>query len=102
MERSPGMAASLSQCARTSTARRSGQDFWYAQSDGQLDLSSDCRVSSRSGRLGGVGPPATKLFDHIWLSPTLAQKQTAAFIDRRSRHSGDGSDHDPASIALDL
>ena len=49
------------------------------------------------------GQPARyKLFDQIWLSPTLAQKQTAAFIDRRTRHSGDGSDHDPAWITLDL
>lgn len=49
------------------------------------------------------GQPARyELFDQIWLSPTLAQKQTAAFIDRRTRHSGDGSDHDPAWIPLDL
>jgi hypothetical protein len=47
-------------------------------------------------------PARYELFDHIWLSPTPAEKQTGAFIDRRTRHSGDGSDHDPASITLDL
>jgi endonuclease/exonuclease/phosphatase family metal-dependent hydrolase len=54
-------------------------------------------------RFKETGQPARyELFDQIWLSPTLAQKQTAAFIDRRTRHSGDGSDHDPAWIVLDL
>ena len=49
------------------------------------------------------GQPARyELFDQIWLSPALGQKQTAAFIDRRTRHRGDGSDHDPAWITLDL
>ena len=43
-----------------------------------------------------------ELFDHIWLSPSLAPKQTGAFIDRRTKHGGDGSDHDPAWVALEL
>jgi endonuclease/exonuclease/phosphatase family metal-dependent hydrolase len=62
-------------------------------------------------------PPATKswtsrfredgrtdfdLFDQIWLGPALAPKQTGAFIDRRTAKGGDGSDHDPAWVTLDL
>ena len=47
-------------------------------------------------------PAAYELFDQIWLSPALAPKQSAAGIDRRTKHGGDGSDHDPAWIALDL
>jgi Endonuclease/Exonuclease/phosphatase family len=49
------------------------------------------------------GKPAVyTLMDQVWLSPALAAKQTGAFIDRRSKVSGDGSDHDPAWITLDL
>jgi len=50
------------------------------------------------------GKPAVyELLDHIWLSPSLANKQTGAFIHRRThRVSGDGSDHDPASIEINL
>lgn len=47
-------------------------------------------------------PARYELFDQIWLSPSLASKQTGAFIERRTRHSGDGSDHDPAWVALSL
>jgi endonuclease/exonuclease/phosphatase family metal-dependent hydrolase len=49
------------------------------------------------------GEPAHyALYDHIWLSPALAPRRQAAWIDRRSKHAGDGSDHDPAWIELDL
>ncbi|WP_420349902.1 endonuclease/exonuclease/phosphatase family protein [Pelagibius sp.] len=49
------------------------------------------------------GKPAEyHLYDHIWLSPSLAPRQTLAMIDRRTKHGGDGSDHDPAWIELDL
>lgn len=49
------------------------------------------------------GQPAEySLFDHVWLSPTLAAKQTGAFIDRRTKMGGDGSDHDPAWVTLNL
>lgn len=49
------------------------------------------------------GQPARyELFDQIWLSPSLASRQAGAFIGRRSKHSGDGSDHDPAWVTLDL
>ncbi|OGI63811.1 MAG: hypothetical protein A2W18_09070 [Candidatus Muproteobacteria bacterium RBG_16_60_9] len=47
-------------------------------------------------------PASYELYDQLWLSPALAPKQTAAWIDRRSKHSGDGSDHDPAWVELDL
>lgn len=54
-------------------------------------------------RFKASGKPAEyHLYDHIWLSPSLAPRQTAATIDRRTKHSGDGSDHDPAWIELDL
>ncbi len=43
-----------------------------------------------------------RLFDQIWLSPSLAQRASAPMIDRRTKHSGDGSDHDPAWVTLDL
>ena len=43
-----------------------------------------------------------QLYDQIWLSPALAHKQKGVWIDRRTRHSGDGSDHDPAWIELSL
>ncbi|MFN8495848.1 MAG: endonuclease/exonuclease/phosphatase family protein [Caldilineaceae bacterium] len=50
-----------------------------------------------------AGKPARyELYDQIWLSPALAEKQDGAWIDRRTRHSGDGSDHDPAWIRLNL
>jgi endonuclease/exonuclease/phosphatase family metal-dependent hydrolase len=49
------------------------------------------------------GQPARyELFDQIWLSPSLAARQTGAFIERRTKHSGDGSDHDPAWVVLDV
>lgn len=47
-------------------------------------------------------PAQYHLYDQIWISSSLANKQTGAWIDRRTRHSGDGSDHDPAWIELDL
>lgn len=54
-------------------------------------------------RFKPAGQPAQyKLFDQIWLSPALAGKQTDAVIDRRTKHGGDGSDHDPAWIHLSL
>ncbi|UCH89331.1 MAG: endonuclease/exonuclease/phosphatase family protein [Thermoplasmata archaeon] len=47
-------------------------------------------------------PAEYELYDQIWLSPNLAQKQTEAWIDRRTLHGGDGSDHDPAWVELRL
>ena len=50
----------------------------------------------------GPQPPEFHLIDQIWLSDALKDKWMAAHIDRRSKHGGDGSDHDPAWIVLDL
>jgi hypothetical protein len=36
-----------------------------------------------------------ELFDQVWVSPALAAKQVGSFIERRTRRTGDGSDHDP-------
>lgn len=47
-------------------------------------------------------PPVYTLMDQVWLSPALAAKQIGAFIERRTKVSGDGSDHDPAWVTLDL
>jgi exonuclease III len=47
-------------------------------------------------------PPTHSLYDQIWLSPALQPKFKGATIDRRTKHGGDGSDHDPAWIELDL
>lgn len=47
-------------------------------------------------------PTEYKLYDQIWISPSLKDKQIAQKIDRRTKHKGDGSDHDPAWIELDL
>jgi endonuclease/exonuclease/phosphatase family metal-dependent hydrolase len=47
-------------------------------------------------------PAKYELYDQIWLSPNLYKKQIEAWIDRRERHGGDGSDHDPAWVKLQL
>jgi endonuclease/exonuclease/phosphatase family metal-dependent hydrolase len=47
-------------------------------------------------------PAEYKLFDQIWVSAALSDKYTEACIDRRTKHGGDGSDHDPAWIKLNL
>ena len=49
------------------------------------------------------GQPAQyELYDQVWLSQALAEKQQEAWIDRRKRHTGDGSDHDPAWVVLEV
>ncbi len=50
----------------------------------------------------GPEPPEYSLYDHIWVSPSLANRFSNPTIDRRTKHGGDGSDHDPAWIDLDL
>ncbi len=47
-------------------------------------------------------PAQHELFDQVWLSPGLASKLTGAHIDRRTKLQGDGSDHDPAWVELNL
>lgn len=48
------------------------------------------------------GPAQYELYDQIWLSPKLVERQVGAWIDRRTKHSGDGSDHDPAWVVLEF
>jgi hypothetical protein len=49
------------------------------------------------------GQPAEyELFDHIWLSEPLADRQDGAWIVRRRTHGGQGSDHDPAIAQLGI
>lgn len=56
-----------------------------------------------SSRFKETGKPATyELFDQIWLSPGTANKLIAAGIVRRTRLGGDGSDHDPVWVDLQL
>jgi endonuclease/exonuclease/phosphatase family metal-dependent hydrolase len=60
-------------------------------------------TSAWTERFKPSGKPAVyTLMDQVWLSATLASKQTGAFIDRRTKVGGDGSDHDPAWVTLEL
>ncbi len=45
-------------------------------------------------------PAEYQLYDQIWLSRALADKQTGAWVERRTKLTGDGSDHDPSWIRL--
>ena len=47
-------------------------------------------------------PPEHHLVDQIWLSPALQPAFSGGFIKRRYLLSGEGSDHDPAWVELDL
>jgi endonuclease/exonuclease/phosphatase family metal-dependent hydrolase len=47
-------------------------------------------------------PPVYGLYDQIWLSAGLGDTLRSAHIDRRSKHGGDGSDHDPVWVSLAL
>lgn len=55
-------------------------------------------------RFNPPGPetPRYELFDQIWVSEALSGRLRAAHIDRRKKHGGDASDHDPAWIELDI
>lgn len=60
------------------------------------------RVWTHRFNPAGPAPPRYELLDQIWVSQSLAPFATNPMIDRRTRHGGDGSDHDPAWIDLDL
>jgi endonuclease/exonuclease/phosphatase family metal-dependent hydrolase len=47
-------------------------------------------------------PASYELLDQIWVSPALQDDLSGAFIDRRKHRTGDGSDHDPAWVTLEL
>jgi len=50
-----------------------------------------------------MGKPAGYLlYDQIWFSQPLADELKEARIDGRTKHSGDGSDHDPAWVILEI
>lgn len=55
-------------------------------------------------RFNPSGPelPEYQLYDHIWVSQALADRFSNPTIDRRTKHGGDGSDHDPAWIDIEL
>ena len=55
-------------------------------------------------RFNPPGPafPEYRLFDQIWVSQALAGRFANPTIDRRTKHGGDGSDHDPAWIDLEV
>ena len=55
-------------------------------------------------RFNPSGPetPRYELFDQIWVSEALKTKIQSAHIDRRTKHGGNGSDHDPAWVVLDI
>ena len=55
-------------------------------------------------RFNPPGPaiPEYSLFDQIWISQALSERFANPTIDRRTKHSGDGSDHDPVWIELDI
>lgn len=55
-------------------------------------------------RFNPPGPefPRYEQFDQIWLSHGLAGNLASSHIDRRTKHGGDGSDHDPAWVVLDI
>lgn len=42
------------------------------------------------------------LYDQIWISPSLTDELSGSFVKRRKSVGGDGSDHDPAWIELNL
>jgi hypothetical protein len=54
-------------------------------------------------RFKETGKPAKyELYDQIWLSQALAQHLVDATIERRKNLTGDGSDHDPAWVRLQI
>lgn len=50
----------------------------------------------------GPALPEYQLYDQIWVSQALSDRLGTAHIDRRQKHGGDGSDHDPAWVEIDI
>src|SRR5687768_16121133 len=70
---------------------------------GKLNKPSEASEIAWTHRFKPRGLPAEyQLLDQVWLSPTAAKHQTGAFIQRRRILTGDGSDHDPAWVTLDI
>lgn len=72
------------------------------ETPGQGDGPSSPIWTHRFNPPGADTPPEYELLDQIWLSPNLQENVISAHIDRRTKHGGDGSDHDPAWVVLDL
>ncbi len=55
-------------------------------------------------RFNPSGPefPRYELFDQIWVSHKLKDSIVSAHIDRRTKHGGNGSDHDPAWVVIEV
>ena len=68
----------------------------------ESDAANDPTVASWTHRFLQDGIPKHELLDQIWLSPNAYQRFVTAQIDRRKRHGGDGSDHDPAWVVIDV
>lgn len=73
-----------------------------AETPGQGDGPQSPIWTHRFNPPGADTPPQYELLDQIWLSPNLEGRLVSAHIDRRTKHGGDGSDHDPAWVVLDL
>jgi exonuclease III len=85
----------LSNVAETREPKKENEDFDQPPDDG--------RWTSRhrhTDRDTGEKVTEFRLFDQIWVSPGLADNVASPMIDRRTKHGGDGSDHDPAWITL--
>jgi endonuclease/exonuclease/phosphatase family metal-dependent hydrolase len=60
-------------------------------------------TTSWTERFKESGKPAEyTLMDQVWLSPALAPKLKEAFIERRTKLRGNGSDHDPSWVVLEM
>jgi endonuclease/exonuclease/phosphatase family metal-dependent hydrolase len=87
--------------------------------DAELHLGNALAVPKEAGAMKKDNPPPTttawthrfkesgqpakyELYDQIWLSPPLSDRLQESWILRRENLTGDGSDHDPAWVVLDL
>ena len=72
----------------------------YANESSANDLPTNTAWTHRYKKSGQ--PPEFKLFDQIWLSQALSDNFISSHINRRTLRGGDGSDHDPAYVVLNL
>ena len=73
-----------------------------AETPGQGPGPEDMKAWTHRFNPPGPGLPEYHLFDQIWVSKKLGPRLQGAHIDRRRIHGGDGSDHDPAWVELDV
>ena len=72
------------------------------ETPGQGDGPSSPIWTHRFNPRGAETPPEYELYDQIWLSDALKDSLVGAHIDRRTKHGGNGSDHDPAWVELEV